>query len=381
MPRKVGKRKVSSTNNFERGFKNFPAIMESTDMQSSFDLRDNIKLEEEVNIQDLALSTDETMEMVQVKEEIIDGTGPSPYALVHEGKITNNFSSSHEWNALLKLEMKNKISKLFEEFDVMSLHDYDLMRVEKTQKLFEKYLQEQSRISGVKEKNLEAEFFTLKQEFENAKSSNLKLQQKIHEYELADGKIPCNNGSLKEAQRIFDENILTQDKIQNATIHEQKKTCKSDHNSSVHENINPKKEDSLSPKQGNPNKFKRKKSIIEEEKISIPCRDCGKKFTRRDNYNRHMATVHERKNSGNHLCQICEKCFSSSDSLKNHVSQVHGGRPLLSCSMCEKKFKTKSGLKDHIDGVHSKKKPFPCNDCGQSFLRKSRLMAHKLKCL
>ena len=94
-----------------------------------------------------------------------------------------------------------------------------------------------------------------------------------------------------------------------------------------------------------------------------------------------MANVHERKNRGNHLCQICEKCFSSSDSLKNHVSQVHGGRPLLSCSMCEKKFKTKSGLKDHIDGVHSKKKPFPCNDCGQSFLRKSRLTAHKLKCL
>ena len=289
----------------------------------------------------------------------------------------------------------------------MSLHDYDLMRVENTQGLFERYLKEQTKISEVKEKNLEAEFFTLKQEFENAKSTNLKLQQKIRNYEITDGKISCNNGSFKEAQRMFYENILTQDQIQNATIHEQKKTCKSNYNSSVHENINPKKEDSLSPKQGNPNKFKRKKSIMEEEKVSIsekvsipekvsisipekvsitkkvliPCRDCDKKFTRRDNYNRHMTTVHERKNRGNHLCQICEKCFSSSDSLKNHVSQVHGGRPLLSCSMCEKKFKTKSGLKDHIDGVHSKKKPFQCDDCSRSFLRKSRLTAHKLKCL
>ena len=288
--------------------------------------------------------------------------------------------------------MKNEISKLFAEFDVMSLHDYDLTRVEKSQQLFEKYLQEQSRISRVKEKNLEAEFITLKQEFENAKSTNLKLQQKIRDYEIIDGKISFDNGSLKEAHRICDEN---------ATIHEQKKTCKSDHNSSVHENKNKKEEDSLSLKQGNPNKFKRKKSIIEGKKVSIPekvsisipekvsitkkvlipCRDCDKKFTRRDNYNRHVATVHERKNRGNHLCQICEKCFSSSDSLKNHVSQVHGGRPLLSCSMCEKKFKSNSGLKDHIDGVHSKKKPFPCNDCGQSFLRKSRLTAHKLKCL
>ena len=49
--------------------------MESTDLQSSFDLRDNIKLEEEVNIQDLVLSTDKTMKMVQVKEEIIESTG------------------------------------------------------------------------------------------------------------------------------------------------------------------------------------------------------------------------------------------------------------------------------------------------------------------
>ena len=127
--------------------------------------------------------------------------------------------------------MKNEISKLFAEFDVMSLHDYDLMRVEKIQQLFEKYLQEQSRISGSKEKNLEAEFFTLKQEFENAKSSNLKLQQKIHEYEIADGKMPCDNGA-----RICDENLSTQ----NQKNHAHKK----DHNSSVHENKKPKKEDS-----------------------------------------------------------------------------------------------------------------------------------------
>ena len=327
MPRMAGKKKVSPTDNFEGAFSNFPKIMESIDMQSSFDLRDNIKLEEEVSIQDLVLSSDETMKMVQVKEEKTDVDRTSIGTSVHEGNIARNFSSSNEWNELLKLEMKNEISKLFAEFDVMSLHDYDLMRVEKIQQLFEKYLQEQSRISRVKEKNLEAEFITLKQEFENAKSTNLKLQQKIRNYEITDGKISCNNGSFKEAQRMFYENILTQDQIQNATIHEQKKTCKSNHNSSVHENINPKKEDSLSPKQGNPNKFKRKKSIMEEEKVSIsekvsipekvsisipekvsitkkvliPCRDCDKKFTRRDNYNRHMTTVHERKNRGNHL--------------------------------------------------------------------------------
>ena len=177
-----------------------------------------MKLEEEVDIQDLVLSTDETMEMVQVKEEIIDSTGPSIDTLVHEGKITKTFSSSHEWNELLKLEMKNKISKLFEEFDVMSLHDYDLMRVENTQGLFERYLKEQTKISEVKEKNLEAEFITLKQEFENAKSTNLKLQQKIRNYEITDGKISCNDGSFKEAQRMFYENILTQDKIQNVQI-------------------------------------------------------------------------------------------------------------------------------------------------------------------
>ena len=65
MPQMAGKKKVSSTDNFEGAFSNFPKIMESTDMQSSFDLRGNIKLEEEVIIQDLVLSSDETMKMVQ----------------------------------------------------------------------------------------------------------------------------------------------------------------------------------------------------------------------------------------------------------------------------------------------------------------------------
>jgi hypothetical protein len=244
MPRKVGKKKVSSTDNFEGAFNNFPKIMESTDLQSSFDPRDKIKLEEEVNIQDLVLSTDETMEMVNVKEEMIDGD-----TLVHEG--TKDFSSSHEWNELLKLEMKNKISKLFEKFDMMSLHDYDLMRVEKTQQLFERYLKEQTKNFEVKEIFLKAEFFTLMQEFENSINTNLRLQQKIHEYEIADGKMPCENGA-----RICDENMSTQ----NQNIHEQKK----DHNSFVHENKKPKKDESSpSMKQEsvetNPNKFKKKK--------------------------------------------------------------------------------------------------------------------------
>ena len=48
----AGKKKVSSTDKFEGAFSNFPKIIESTDMQSSFDLRDNIKLEEEVIIQE-----------------------------------------------------------------------------------------------------------------------------------------------------------------------------------------------------------------------------------------------------------------------------------------------------------------------------------------
>ena len=95
--------------------------MEST----SFDLMDNIKLEEEVHIQDLVLSTDETMEMVQVKEEIIDVDRTSIGTSVHEGNMTRKISSSNQWKALLKLEMKNEISKLFEEFDMISLHDFD----------------------------------------------------------------------------------------------------------------------------------------------------------------------------------------------------------------------------------------------------------------
>ena len=42
-------------------------------------------------------------------------------------------------NEVFQSEIERKIKKLFEEFDMMSVHEYDLTRVKKVKQLFKKY--------------------------------------------------------------------------------------------------------------------------------------------------------------------------------------------------------------------------------------------------
>ena len=93
-------------------------------------------------------------------------------------------------NETLKLDMKKEISNLFEELDMMNLQDYDQNRVERFQRLFEQYLEEQLETK-------ENELNNLKQGFEKANFANLELCQKINEYEKSLNELELENISLK----------------------------------------------------------------------------------------------------------------------------------------------------------------------------------------
>ena len=140
--------------------------MATTELQSTFELIDSIEFEENVNIEDLVLPSEPTAiintENIDIKQEPVEqriNINTMPFHNTRKNDILNleaiekkeepleqsdNTMSIHEIRKatfldkreIFQSEMENEIVKLFEEFDLMTLHDYDQMRVTK---LIEKY--------------------------------------------------------------------------------------------------------------------------------------------------------------------------------------------------------------------------------------------------
>ena len=106
-------------------------VMESTEMQSTFALVNNIKFEDKIDIEDLVLPPKPTgtpiMEKIDIKEEPLD----IDIIAVHERTKQSGFAGIRFENEDFPSNMENQISKLFEELDQL--------RVEKVKQLFEKY--------------------------------------------------------------------------------------------------------------------------------------------------------------------------------------------------------------------------------------------------
>ena len=90
-------------------------------------------------------------------------------------------------NEVFQSEIEKEIVKLFEEFDMMTLYDYDQTRVGKVRQLVEKYQTiTQEVIVKLHEKTLEVktnELDRTKEELQLSKSKNLTLSKRIEELE------------------------------------------------------------------------------------------------------------------------------------------------------------------------------------------------------
>ena len=78
---------------------------------------------------------------------------------------------------------------------------------------------------------------------------------------------------------------------------------------------------------------------------------CASTFPRKDNLDRHVKTVHEKKKPL--LCQH-EKCglsFPDNFSLQRHIESVHEEKK-HECSICDKKYSQKGHLTDHMKKEH-----------------------------
>ena len=151
--------------------------MENTELQSTFELIDNIEFEEKVDFENLVLSSEPTdipnLETIDIKEEPlhqINNTMSSygsnkleEFLMVQERLNSSSFATVSvknevfqpeivlrqsgvlpskaigTGNEVFQSEIEKEIVKLFGDFDMMSLYDYDQTRVTKVKQLVEKY--------------------------------------------------------------------------------------------------------------------------------------------------------------------------------------------------------------------------------------------------
>ena len=91
---------------------------------------------------------------------------------------------------------------------------------------------------------------------------------------------------------------------------------------------------------------------VRERKES--CCFCNQEFSEQQSLSKHIASVHERKNTLQ--CTICDEVFTLKVELNLHMNSIHDDKPSFSCFICDKFFTTKYNLKHHTKAKHKSEK-------------------------
>lgn len=102
------------------------------------------------------------------------------------------------------------------------------------------------------------------------------------------------------------------------------------------------------------------------------CIECGKNFSLKDSYFRHMR-IHTGEKP--FTCHICGKQFRDSGGLARHLKDVHARIKKFSCDLCGRSFASKATTEDHRR-IHTGERPYICDSCGKSFKSKASLYIH-----
>merc|ERR1719402_208213 len=101
------------------------------------------------------------------------------------------------------------------------------------------------------------------------------------------------------------------------------------------------------------------------------CPDCFHMFENKKEVDRHREAVHLGIRT---VCPLCEKPVTRLDL---HVRMVHTDLPEWPCPDCGKKFKRKFDLNRHRVTVHLGVRNFPCDLCGKRFADMKDMTRHK----
>lgn len=78
------------------------------------------------------------------------------------------------------------------------------------------------------------------------------------------------------------------------------------------------------------------------------CKFCGKGFHLKDNMNKHIELMHEKKHEGRFKCDYCNKAFSVKGNLQQHVNAVHLKTLPYRCPICDEGYRKKGVMLAHM---------------------------------
>jgi hypothetical protein len=357
-------------------------IEEHSKFQSTFTLINSIKFEEKIDIDDLVLLPKQTgtpnMDTSNIKQEPVE-----------------NFRS----------EMEKEITLLFEELDMMSLHDYDQMRVKKVKELFEKYYQAlSSREQGKSavetiEKNLEAKIENeLDKKMKQISIENSSLQKKIVEItEEHKAAMALNSKTMNSIVTMHEKALEDKTKelevAKSTNLSLSKKIQELESIQTLHNKNDRNTSETVSESQIYTMKtdFKQKpfkcescdtSTIVHERKKTRECIICDLSFLLPEDFLDHVTNFHEGKKpqecdkayQESLRCKICAKKLPNKVSLNSHIKGVHGTKK-FECGICHKKFSVNDHLKSHSI-THTERKLFSCKSCPKEFKHKTSLNVH-----
>jgi len=147
------------------------------------------------------------------------------------------------------------------------------------------------------------------------------------------------------------------------------------------------------------------------EKGAYMCRDCGRRFPKKDQVYSHIKREHVMKKiryliknaKPDLLCKLCGKHYKNLESLRTHTENVHKkdkdvkcvecdfkskdyievrkhrrdvhGYGQCECHLCGKTFTSKVGFSHHMENTHGNNS-FPCEVCGEVFKSKKAMDDH-----
>ncbi|XP_025160401.1 zinc finger protein 28 homolog isoform X2 [Harpegnathos saltator] len=108
-------------------------------------------------------------------------------------------------------------------------------------------------------------------------------------------------------------------------------------------------------------------------KPKYECHICKRRMVTQENLDQHLLTQHEQRDKI--VCAECGKTFTKKDSFKRHMVVHTGCKPHI-CLICSKPFARRSQLRQHLL-IHTGKRPFVCDICGKAFTQKPGLICHR----
>ena len=117
------------------------------------------------------------------------------------------------------------------------------------------------------------------------------------------------------------------------------------------------------------------KEFFREDRM---CPSCGKTFTARKHFKRHLQFNCAQQPSEELWCDKCGKKFSSPLSLRDHIKVAHENF-VFKCESCPMTFKSRCKMHHHKLIAHSTDKKYQCRFCGQRLGSLPQKRSHERK--